>query len=203
MNPKIFVQQRLGSDRRGIEIPPDGLETPHGRLYPPLAQGRQIAVVVVAFFGWIALGWLAGRVPGDLSETAMTVLYIPYALIFFLGYALWIARLRSIVFQGLGRAVLKAVFQVLVLRRKPPSMDEVIPSQEKLLEMMVRAQRAGTSFALVGWPVGLVAGPTALLFDTPMNSTALFLLVSATCIGWGHLLGRLGRRGWLPFAEES
>jgi hypothetical protein len=193
----------MAEHRRPIEIPVGGLETPFGRLYRPLPGGWQIAVLIGAFFGGPALGWIVGRAPGDLSETARTVLHLPYMAVFFLGYSIWVARLNAIAFDCLGRSLLKTLFQLIVHRRRPRSLEEVMPSREKLLEMVVRAQRAGASFAPVGWLVGVAAGLTAALFESSMSSSGLFLMVTASCIGWSHLLARLGRRGWLPFAEEG
>ena len=79
---------------------------------------------------------------------------------------------------------------------------DVLPSRERLLEMLVRAQ-AGASFAPVGWLVGLGAGLAATLFTSQVSASGLFLVVVATSGAWGHLLARLGRRGWLPFPEEE
>jgi hypothetical protein len=69
--------------------------------------------------------------------------------------------------------------------------------------MAVRAQKAGASFGPASWPVGLLAGLIATMFDSATGTVALFLLVTLTCLAWGYLLARLGRRGWLPFMEEG
>jgi hypothetical protein len=185
------------------EIPGSFLDTPHGRLYRPLGQWWQILVLVAVFFGGPALGWLVGRVPGDLSETARTVLYVPYVAIFFLGYAAWVARLNAIAFDTIGRSLLRALFLLIVRRQPPKAAADVLPSKEKLLEMMVRAQKAGASFGPASWPVAVLAGLIAMMFDSATGALVLFLLVTLTCLSWGYLLARLGRRGWLPFMEES
>ncbi|UCD69943.1 MAG: hypothetical protein JSW48_07860 [Betaproteobacteria bacterium] len=62
------------------------------------------------------------------------------------------------------------------MRRKPKSIEGVIPSRDKPLEMMVRAQQAGASLAPAGWLVGLVFDVIAMLFDGTMGSGELFLL---------------------------
>ena len=185
------------------EIPGSFVDTPHGRLYRPLGQWWQILVLVASFFGGPALGWLVGQIPGDLSDTARTALYVPYLAIFFLGYAAWVARLNAIAFDTIGRSLLKALFLLIVRRQPPKSADDVVPSKEKLLEMAVRAQKAGASFAPASWPVALLAGLIAMMFDSATGAFALFLLVVLTCLAWGYLLARLGRRGWLPFMEEG
>jgi hypothetical protein len=189
--------------RSSLEIPREGLETPHGRLYPPQSMGRQIAVFVLAFFAGPALGWLIAELPADLSEAARTMLQIPFVLIYLAGYALWVARLHALAFELIGWSLFRALFTLLVHRRKPQSLADVMPTREKLLQLMVRAQQAAAAFATVSVPIGLVAGAAATLFDSRLGAAALFTLAAASCIGWGYLLAWLGRHGWLPFAEEG
>jgi hypothetical protein len=141
--------------------------------------------------------------PGDMSQTAKDVLFVPMMAIFFLGYGLWVARLNAIAFQGIGWGLLKALFNLIVFRRKPASVADLIPSRDKLLEMLVRAQKAGSSFAPVGWLVGLISGLFAMLFDSALHPAELFLLVGSSCVIWGYLLAWLGRRNWLPFMESG
>lgn len=184
------------------EVVPEVRETAYGRLYKPRGWGVQALALVGAFFGGPAVGWVVGQVPGDLSETARTAIYVPFVLIFFLGYAAWVARLKVIAFRGLGLPILKALFLLAVRRRKPRSIEEVLP-RERILEMAVKAQAAGASFRRVGWFVGLGAGFVATLFDSATGASALFLLVGTTSIAWGYVLALLGRRGWLPIMEEN
>jgi hypothetical protein len=185
------------------EIPAHGLETPYGYLYHPLSDGKQILVLIAAFFGGPAFGWVIGQVPGDLSQTAKDVMFVPMMAVFFIGYSLWIARLNAIAFQGIGWGLLKMVFNFLVFRRKPKSPQDILPSRDKLLQMLVRAQKAGASFAPAGWLVGLIAGALATFFDSAMSGSSLFLLVAGGCVIWGYALAWLGRRGWLPFMESN
>jgi len=184
-------------------VPAEGLETPYGYLYRPLPAAWQIVVTFAAFAGGPAFAWVIGQVPGDLSQTARAALFVPIVAIFFLGYGLWIARLNAIAFHGIGWRLLKSLFNLIVLRRKPESLADVMPSREQLLEMMVRAQKAGASFAPVGWLVGIFAGLAATLFDSALQPTNLFLLVAGSCVIWGYLLAWLGRRNWLPFMENA
>ena len=186
-----------------IEPVADVLDTPHGRLYKPLGTGRQALVLAAAFFGGPAVAWAVGAIPGDLSETARTLVYVPFVLVFFLGYAAWVARLKVIAFRGIGAPLLKALFLLVVFRRNPQSVQEVLPTRERLLEMAVKAQIAGASFRRVGWFLGIGAGVVAALFESAMAGTTRFALVAATCIAWGYALAFLGRRGWLPIMEES
>ncbi len=179
------------------------IDTPHGRLYRPLNQWAQIGLLFAVFAGAPAVGWLVGKIPGDLSENARTFIEVPFIAVFFFGYALWIARLNAIAFDAIGKSILKALFLFIVRRRKPKSAEEFIPSREKLLEMAVRAQRAGASFAPVSWPIAVLAGLGATLFDTAWGVGARFALLAVPVIAWGYLLAYLGRRGFLPFMEEN
>jgi hypothetical protein len=188
---------------QGTEIPGPYLDTPHGRLYRPLGQWEQIGVLIAAFFGGPAVGWVVGQIPGDLSETARTALCVPYVAIFFVGYAAWVARLNAIAFDTIGRSLLKTLFLLIVRKQAPKSAEDVLPTKEKLLEMVVRGQKAGASFGPASWPIALLAGLAAMLFDSETTALALFLLVTVTCLAWGYFLARLGRRGWLPFMEEG
>ena len=185
------------------EIPSHGLETPYGYLYRPLTNGKQILVLIAVFFGGPGFGWVIAQVPGDLSQTAKDAMFVPMMAVFFMGYSLWITRLNFIAFQGIGWSLFKVLFNLLVFRRKPKSVEDVIPSRDKLLEMLVRAQKAGTSFAPAGWLVGLISGLIAMLCDSAMGPVKLFLLVGSGCLIWGYLLAWLGRRGWLPFMESD
>ena len=185
------------------EAPRTTVETPHGRLYEPAGTGGQALFLVAAFLGGPAVGWAVGAIPGDLSETARTLVCVPFVLVFFLGYAAWVARLKMIVFHGLGRSLLMALFDILVRRRKPASVEEVLPTRERLLEMAVKAQIAGASFRRVGWLVGIGGGLVAALLESATGAATRFVLVSSTSIAWGYALAFLGRRGWLPIMEES
>jgi hypothetical protein len=179
------------------------LETSWGTLYRPLSDGRQILVMLGVFFGGPAIGWTIGHLPADLSESARTVLCIPFALVFFAGYALWVARLQTIAWEGLGRSVFRALFSILIKRQKPKSLEEVLPTKQQLVEMAVRAQRAGASFWPVSWPIAVLAGASTLSFDTAANRSLLFMLVFGSVLSWGYTLARLGRRGCLPFMESE
>ncbi len=184
-------------------IPRQGLETPHGTLYPPLPAGRQLLVVLLAFLASLGSGGLIALIPGDLSSSARVVLHLPYVLVFVTGYALWVARLSAIAFDGIGRSVLRALWQYIVHRRAPRSMEEVLPSRERLVEMAVRAQLAGRSFFTASWPIAIVGALCVCAFETHMSSFALAAMVGVTTLAWGAVLARAARRGWLPLPEEE
>jgi hypothetical protein len=186
-----------------IDLSNGRLETPAGWLYKPQGWAVQGAVFVAAFGGGPALGWVVGAAMPGLSESARTVLYVPFVLIFFLGYGLWLARLNALAFQFVGKGVLKALFMLIVLRRKPQRLEDVLPSKERLLEMLVRGQRAAGSFLAAAVPVALVAGIVAMFFETPLPLLPREGLVVGACLGWGWVLSALGRRGYLPFPESE
>lgn len=177
------------------------METGAGRLYKPQPWGIQACFFVAAFAGAVGAGWVVGAAMPDLPEGARNFLFVPFVLIFFLGYGLWLARLNALAFQFIGKGILKTLFMLIVLRRKPQKLEDVLPSREKLLEMLVRGQRAASSFLAAAFPVGIVAGVIALFFETAMSLLMREVFVAGGCIAWGWLLMYLGRRGYLPFPE--
>ena len=179
---------------------PAVLETPQGKLYRPWATGAQIAALAAAFFGGPLAAWLLGQAIG-VTELAQTVLYAAFVLVFFLGYAAWTARLNALAFATLGRGLLKGLFSLLIRRRKPESLEEIIPSKEALLAMAVKAQRAGWLFFWCGLPLAGLAGLTAVLFDSPTGPFARLFGVTGALAAWAWLLGFAARRGYLPMAE--
>ena len=183
------------------ETPLDEMETPYGKLHKPKHGVVQFAALLVAFFGGPFLGYAVGGALGGLSETAQIVLYLPFVAIFFLGYGLWVARLNAIAFEGIGKGVLKALFTLIVRRKKPQNIEDVLPSKEKLLKMAVQAQKAGWSFFTVSIPIALVAALLALLFDSPASGLTRLLAVGGACLLWGYVLGFFARRAYLPIME--
>jgi len=83
-----------GEARTPLEIPAGGLDTPDGWLYRPAPLALQLSVLVLAFAGGPTLGWLVGLGLSDLSETARAVLEVPYELVLFVGYAVWVRACR-------------------------------------------------------------------------------------------------------------
>jgi hypothetical protein len=123
--------------------------------------------------------------------------------ILFLGYALWTARLQAIAFETLGRGLLRALFLLIVRRKKPESLDDVLPTREKLERMAVRGQKAASSFCLVAFPVAIVSGAITALLDSDTGVAPRVAVVVAASLLWGALLSFLARRGWLPILEPE
>ena len=173
------------------------LETPHGTLYQPKPYGLQILLLIVAFLGGPGIGWTVSQLFG-ISPHSAWLLYVPLTLVFFLGYALWAARLAAIAFDTIGRGLLWALFKLIVQRKKPEKLEDVLPSRDKLERMAVRAQRAGWSFFVVAIPLGMAGALLSVLIGA--DSAAL---VPTVCFLWGYTLGFLARRGYLPLPESE
>lgn len=179
---------------------PNG-ETPFGRLYAPKRTFIQFATFAFAFFGGPLAGMMLGTLLGGLSEGAQIALYIPFFAVFFLGYGLWVSRLNMLGFNLIGRGLLKMVFMALIFRRMPKSIDEVLPSADKIVEAAVKAQKAGWSFLIMAFPVAGVAMFGGLIIDADMGAVERVGLIGVACLMWGYALGWLARHGFLPFAE--
>jgi hypothetical protein len=185
------------------EAVPDLRVTPYGILYRPRSMWIQAPLLIGAFLGSIGIAEGVGRGFGGVSEAAQIFLYLPFVLVLVLGYSLWMARLQALAFDMLGRGLLKALFILIVFRRKPKNPEEFMPTVEKIEKMAVRAQQATSSFWMVSLPIGFVGAAGALLIDAPAGPISRAFAVGAGCVVWGVILAFLGRRGWLPILEEG
>ncbi|HOX38990.1 MAG TPA: hypothetical protein PL033_13465 [Candidatus Brocadiia bacterium] len=186
-----------------LETQPDRLETPFGALYKPQSAGILVVSVLASFGGSILLGTVVCLSIGGLSENARIAHHVPYPLIFILGYSLWAARLKALAFEFVGRGILIALFRIVLLRKKPAGIEDVIPDREKLTEMAVRAQKASSSFIIVSFPIGLFAIILSAFCKAESSLAFRTVLLSGSCLAWGAILFRLGRKGYLPFAEDG
>jgi hypothetical protein len=178
-------------------------ETPFGVLYRPRSFALQIPVLFGAFLGGPAAGWVLAQVLGGVSENGRTVLYISTTSIFFLGYMLWAARLAALAFDAFGKHILRALFLIVVRRQKPQRVDQLLPTREKLEELVVRAQRAASSFFVVSLPIGFISGTLARFLETESEKWVQSIVVAVGCFLWGSILSVLGRRGYLPLPEPA
>lgn len=178
------------------------LETPYGRLYRPLSQGRQVLVMIACFFASVGLGWLIAAIAGDLSELAQALVTAPFMLVFFFGYSAWMARTAAIATRHFGWPLLKTFWSLILRRRTPGGVEEVFPSRETMLEMAVKAQAAGVAFRTVSYPLAAIFGLLATQVESQMGGAVIALIVAVGTVGWGVLLALLARTGWLPMAEE-
>jgi hypothetical protein len=174
--------------------------TSYGTLYEPQSFGLQIALLVGSFVGGPALGWLLNLGIQGLTPGARLFLCVPPTLVFFLGYALWSARLAAIAFDVIGKSILRVIFRMIVKRETPQGPENLLPDPEKLTQLVVRAQKAGWSFFLISIPIAVVCVPLLLLFG--VSTHGVFVNVGS-CLLWGYCLGTLGRRGYLPLPEPG
>jgi hypothetical protein len=182
---------------------PERIETPAGTIYRPQSAWVQIPLFIGAFFGGPGVGWLIGRAMGGVSERAQIFLYVVYVLVFFMGYSMWLGRLNALAFEMIGKGLLKAFFTIIILRKKPEKLEDVLPSREKLERMMARAQRAANSFWIVSIPLAAVAAMGGMLMEARAGAAMRVVLAGGGCFAWGLLLARLARRGYLPLPEEG
>lgn len=186
-----------------IDVDAPYRDTPYGRFYRPKATWVQIVLLFGAFIAGPALGWVTGQLLGGLSDNAQVVVYIPYVLVFFFGYGLWLSRLQAIAFEFLGRSIFRALFHIIVRRQRPQKLEDVLPTPEKLEQMVVRAQQASSSFLWASVPIGLLFALIACFVRSSMPWYANAAAVLAGVVAWGWMLSRLGRRGYLPLPEEG
>lgn len=183
------------------QTPLENGETPFGRLYEPRGGIVQFLTFCMAFFGGPVFGMGVGSLLGNLSESAQIALYVPFVMTFFLGYTLWVSRLNMLAFNLIGRGLFKALFCLIVLRRKPRNVEDILPSRDKLLEAAVKAQQAGWSFFAASIPVAGLAMLGALIIDADTGPAGRLAVVGSACLLWGYALGWLGRHGYLPIME--
>ena len=178
-------------------------ETEFGTLYAPQPTLIQILTLVGAFLGGFVVAESVIWGLGGLSEAAEIGVYAAFAAVLFIGYSFWSARLKSIAFQGIGKGILKALFWLIVRRRKPESLEELLPTEEKLTAMAVAAQKASSSFAVAGVLITIVAAPVSLLFEAEASALARLFIVGFGLVATGLVLAFLGRRGYLPILESE
>ena len=181
----------------------DKRETPFGTFYRPRSIALQMMTLLGALFGILLIGWLISHSLGGLSKNAQIFLFIPFFLILVLGYGLWLSRLEALAFEIIGKGILRALYDLIVKRKKPDSLESILPPKEKLEEMAVRAQRASSSFFIVAIPVAIGAGLAALFIESPNGVWLRICVISGGCLLWGRFLTNLGRRGYLPLPEEG
>ncbi len=176
-------------------------ETPFGIVYGH-SQAAQIVATLLAVPGGILILFLLLSRLLATSEFASAGIFIAAVSIVGFGYSIWMGRLSAIAFNKIGKGVLWSLFSLLVQRKKPESIQDVLPSKEALEEIAVAAQKAANSFAWVGFPLAVFfsaligLGSKAMLWFTASLITFLFLFIYSYILAW------LGRRGFLLLPEE-
>jgi uncharacterized MAPEG superfamily protein len=183
-------------------IPAKGIRTPHGYLYHPPSQKKQVVFFITSFFIAIILGWIVSSIPGDLSDLAKGVLYFVYLLIFIIGYAIWASIMSLILLKSFKLPLIKIIFRYFIRRDKSASLSEILPSNEEIIKLLVRSQKSASAFFIVSWILGFAGAFASVMMKTSMNSAIFFFLVLITCILYGFYVFYFGRRGYLLFPEE-
>lgn len=191
----------MKNDHTKIKIPHGGMETSFGKLYVIPSTGKQILTLVASFFIAILLGFLVSSIPGDLSEFATGIIYFIFILIFFVGYSVWIGWLKLILLSTFKKTLVKGLSSIVTKKEFDLAKELSLPD-EKLIELMVRSQKATWVFTLIGWLFGILGGIFVLFFETQISKIILFFIVFVYAAVFGHLLHYFGRRGYFPFPEE-
>ena len=185
-----------------IEIPPQGLETPAGYLYNPPEPGKQVISLITFLFIAVFMGWLQSSIPGDISGFTAAVFYIPYILVFFFGYSAWLGWLNVIIFDSFKWPMIKTLFAFFVKKKKLESVRDILPSNEKMIEMMFRAQKAAKIFFILSFPISIAGGIAVMFIKTSSSTLLLSISVTVSTVFYGYVISYFGRRGYLPFPEE-
>ena len=188
--------------RNIVQIPPGGLETELGHLYPLQKPGVQILVVAAAFVMSILIGLIISSIAGPLSGLSKGVIYFTFMFVLMLGYSAWVSILGALVFKTIKAPVFKMLFRFFIYKEKPPSLEDVLPSREKLMELIVKAQKSARIFFVVSWPIGIVGGILSLFMTKAINPVLYFVIILLSSISFGYVLFYFGRRGYFPFPEE-
>ncbi len=186
------------NDPTKAEIP---IEAPAAFADPP-STWIQALVLFGVFLGGPAFGWLIGLLLGNLSQTAQTLLYIPYVLILFAGYSVWMARLNALGFELLGRSIFKTLFNLIFRRKRPEKFEDVLPSKEVLAEYALRALKTTSSFIWVALPIAAFSALVAVFFNSNAGLFTRIVAVGSSCLFWGYILSAFAKRGYLPIMED-
>ena len=186
---------------KSINIPPQGMKTEKGFVYPIPPIGKQIIFLVSSFFIAILFGLIVSSIPSDLSKLATGTVYFVFLFVFIISYSIWVGWTKLIAIKVFKRNLLSGVKSIITKDKK--SLKESLTfDEEKLLELLVSTQKSTRIFALLGWLFGFIGGLISLSFDTSINKPILFVLIIIFSAGYGHLLYYFGRRGFFPFPEE-
>jgi hypothetical protein len=181
-----------------MEIEPSHLEQLTAAM-PPQRSTRAIVATLVgtAFCGagaGLALAWALA--PG--SAVAQFVGFLALPLVLGLGYQMWQARVMALFMKRLGWGFLAAIWQALVLRRRPAG-EGLLPTRADAAALVSQMLRATSAFAHAGLAVGTVAAP---VFGAASGSfVPATLIFFVACAGFGRVCLQLARRGYLPPPE--
>ena len=178
-------------DARAAGLPP-GFELRPARI--------QAATVIAA----VAIGPLAGtaiaRLVAPGSSFAIFIGFITLPLVLGAGYAVWRAVVASMFIRGVSRSLIRAIYQIFVLRAKP-AVDDVLPDANQIATFLHQSVRAAGAFARVGLTIGVAAGLLLAVVSPGARIMAFFLMLLASAL-YGRGLTHLAREGYLPMPDE-
>ena len=183
--------------------PDEPRATPYGLIYPPRSIARTLAAFFGSGIGGALFGFLLSELVGATTDAGRIVCLAPFPLVLGLGYSLWVARLQALFMEGLGRSLMRATWRLVRFRQLPEDMNEVLPNEEQLTKLAVRAQKAASSFVVVAVPIGALFGLLAAFVTSGLARLGSPPLLAGACLAYGALLYRLGRRGYLPMGESE
>lgn len=142
---------------------------------------------------------MISSIPGDLSDLASGVIYFVYLMVFILGYSGWVSAL---LFNTIKLPLIKIIYGLIFRRKKPDSIEELLPTRDKAVELMVRAQKTAKVYFILSWPKGIPGGFFTMYMDTSTSASFLFITVLSIAVLFGYVLYCFGRRGYFPFPDE-
>ncbi len=177
-------------------------ETPHGVIYRPQKWPMLAISFIVAFVSGPSFGYLLSLLFGMNSDFGIIVCSGGFVLVFIFGYGLWASRLKALAFEGIGKGLMKFFWNLIIRRKIPKDLSDVLPDEDQLTRMAVRAQKAASSFAVVAIPVAIISSLLAAIVTADLNPFIRMAVLFCACLTYGVALSLLGRRGYLPFPEE-
>lgn len=153
------------------------------------------AVIVGPIAGLAIARWVA---PG--SELASFIGFLALPMVLGAGFAVWRAIVASVLFRGVYRSLLRALY-MLIVRREKPKAEDVLPDPQRLARLFHEVVRAAGAFARVGITIGILAG-ILLAIVSPGSRILAFVLMFGACVLYGRGLTHLAREGYLPMPEE-
>jgi hypothetical protein len=186
----------------GVRVPPE--ITPYGPLYQPQHLAVQLSLLAGAFLMSFWCGLIPRLCFGSTSAKASIILHAPFPLVLLLGYAGWAARTQAIGFELLGRSLIKVLIHFIFRRSKPDlqqALQQAMPSKDTAMKLLVRVQKAASSFLVVAIVIAFCVGGVALFIDSRLNFFLRPLVIAVPTVLWGWLLMRLGRRGYLMIPD--
>lgn len=184
------LERRLGAAR--ATPLPAGFEMRPARVQIGTVVG---ALIVGPVAGLAIARWVA---PG--SEFASFIGFIALPMVLGAGFAIWRAVVASILFRGVYRGLLRALY-MLIVRREKPKAEEVLPDAERFAGLFHEVVRAAGAFSRVGITIGILAG-ILLAIAAPGSRFPAFVLMFGACALYGRGLTHLARDGYLPMPDE-